>query len=68
MYNGTNQITITPTRFATLGFANTCPQGKPLWRFVDLSEPGQQAVVGPQYRTRAELLADLEDYATRAMA
>lgn len=46
-----------PTRFKELGYRKTMPG---LWRFVD-AETG--ADVGPQYRTKAELLADLERYA-----
>lgn len=47
----------TATRFAQLGYRQDF---RACWRVVDL-ESGSS--VGPQYRTRAELLADLERYA-----
>ena len=54
---------MTRTRFTgngeTLGFDRF---GRD-WRFVIL-EGDEQATVGPYYRTRAELLADLTNYAT----
>jgi hypothetical protein len=50
---------IHPTRFEELGYAKLAPG---LWRVVDTS--AGDAVVGPHYRTRVELLTDLERYAT----
>jgi len=50
------QTTDTPTRFPELGYRKT---GN-VWRIVDRST-GE--AVGPQYRTRAELLADLPRFA-----
>lgn len=47
---------MTPTRFPELSYAKT---GN-VWRFVDNSTG---RVVGPSYRTKAELLADVERYA-----
>jgi hypothetical protein len=47
-----------PTRFSELSY---CQHGRELWRFVD-NQSG--ATVGPHYRTKAELLSDLERYAT----
>ena len=49
---------IKPTRFAELGYR--C-DGRQLWRIYDLS--GIVGPVGPQYRSKAELIADLERYA-----
>ncbi len=49
--------TIHPTRYPELGYAHDGPS---LWRFVDLDSGNR---IGPQYRTRAELLADLDRYA-----
>lgn len=49
-----------PTRYKELGYdevATGC------WRILDLSG-SEPAPVGQQYRTRTELLADLERYAT----
>lgn len=45
------------TRFPELGYTLSEPG---LWRVVDLSTG---AHVGPHYRSKAELLADLERYA-----
>lgn len=45
------------TRFKELGFIKMAPD---LWRIVD-TETG--AVMGPQYKSRSELLCDLERYA-----
>ncbi len=45
------------TRFPELGFRKDAPG---LWRFV-CTETGQS--VGPQYASKAELLADLTRYA-----
>lgn len=47
------------TRFKELGFFK---HGK-TWSFYDIEA---QAEVGPKYATKAELLADLTDYAERA--
>jgi hypothetical protein len=49
---------IMPTRFKQLGYVCDAPG---LWRVVD--KDGEHRV-GPQYRTKAELLADLNRYAT----
>ena len=46
-----------PTRFEGLSYRM---DGPGLWRFVD--EDGGRSV-GPQYTTKAELLADLSSYA-----
>jgi hypothetical protein len=46
-----------PTRFPELAYIN---QAAGLWRIVT-TEDG--ATIGPQYRTKAELLADLDRYA-----
>lgn len=58
-------ITVRRTRFAGIGFI--CQQPG-LWRFVDLHD-GQASplrVVGPHYRSREELLADLPRYAAES--
>lgn len=47
-----------PTRFAELGYRK---DARRVWRFVDRST---EASVGPHYPSRAELLADLDRYAT----
>ena len=53
--------TIHRTRFEGLGYTNQC---KGLWRIVDLHEGlDKAAVVGEQYKTKVELLANLSDYA-----
>lgn len=49
-----------PTRFEELGYVQ---QARGLWRFVAMED---NRVVGPQYRTKAELLADLAAYAREA--
>lgn len=49
-------MTIRPTRYDELGYVHD----ENTWRFVDISTHQR---VGPQYRTKAELLADLERYA-----
>ena len=51
---------IRPTRYATLGYR--C-DGRGLWRVYDVDDRESPAAVGPQYRTKAELLADLAHYA-----
>lgn len=52
-----------PTRYKELGYME---QDKGLWRLVAMPTPGlddDYAVVGPQYKTKAELMADLPRYA-----
>jgi hypothetical protein len=51
-----------PTRFSELGYRQDAPG---LWRVVALDSPNGStgASIGPQYRTKAELLGDLELYA-----
>lgn len=51
--------TIRPTRFATLGYRQ---DDTSLWRVYNMDGDTPHAV-GPHYRTKAELLADLERYA-----
>ena len=46
------------TRFEELGYTKIDTN---LWRIVSLEDG---AVIGPQYRTKTELLCDLERYAT----
>lgn len=46
---------MTPTRFDWLGYRK---EGN-LWRLVDRNT---NATIGPLYRTKAELLADLEHF------
>ena len=48
---------IRATRFSELGYTHVT---RNLWRNVDISTGN---VVGPHYRSKAELLADLERYA-----
>ncbi len=48
-----------PTRFLELAYR--C-DGPGLWRVYDVSSPERPAAVGPHYRTKAELLADLQRY------
>lgn len=48
---------IRPTRFPELGYRM---DGPGLWRIYDTDT---ESAVGPQYATKAELLADLERYA-----
>lgn len=57
LFCGCTQLTITPTRFAGLGFTQVV---RASWRMVDLST---DAVIGPQYKTKTELLADLPRFA-----
>ena len=52
---------IRPTRYATLGYR--C-DGRGLWRVYDVDDRESPAAVGPQYRTKMELLADLARYAS----
>lgn len=54
-----NRETIHRTRYKELGYVH---QDTNLWRFVDLTDGGAH-YVGYHYRTRAELLADLDRYA-----
>ena len=50
------------TRFKGLGYIH---QDENLWRIVDLhDEINTDHVVGPHYRSKQELLGDLERYAT----
>jgi hypothetical protein len=51
-------MSIRKTRFAELGYEQHAPG---LWRIMSLDTP---AAVGPHYASKAELLADLERYAT----
>ena len=51
---------IRPTRFSVLGYR--C-DGRGLWRIYDVEDRNSIAAVGPQYATKAALLADLERYA-----
>ena len=46
------------TRFEELGYTKIDTN---LWRIVSLEDG---AVIGPQYRTKTELLCDIERYAT----
>lgn len=65
MFNGINPIEIHATRYPGLGYANTNPAGKPIWRFIDLHDPGRKASVGPIYNRKRDLLQELDDYAHR---
>ena len=47
------------TRFRYLGYDKVAPN---IWRIFDLCD-GRESAVGPIYKTRAELLADLERFA-----
>jgi hypothetical protein len=54
---------INRTRFEGLGYIN---QAKGLWRVVDIHDAissSEPRCVGPQYKSKTELLADLERYA-----
>lgn len=62
LFNGINRIAIQKTRHEGLGFANTNPAGSPVWRVIDLHDAGRAAVVGPMYRSKAELLTDFDRY------
>ena len=48
-----------PTRFPCLMYGQTAPS---CWRVIDAHET-RRAAVGPMYRTREELLSDLDRYA-----
>lgn len=51
----------TKTRFAELGILKCTPS---LWRIVDITEGLDSGrVIGPHYRSKMELLADLPRYA-----
>ncbi len=50
----------TPTRFAELEYEK---HGADLWRIIDVTDARHPAPVGPHYKTKAELLADLERFA-----
>ena len=52
------------TRFAGLFYGQTAPS---CWRVIDAHET-RRAAVGPVYRTREELLADLGRYARETWA
>lgn len=53
------------TRFPQLGYLQL---DRALWRFVDISDgcTDPPRCVGPLYRTRSELLADLDRYASES--
>ncbi len=53
-------MSLRPTQYDGLCYTM---QDRSLWRFVWTGDGGQ-VTVGPQYRTKAELLADLTRYAT----
>ncbi len=48
------------TRFPELGYDK---HDTALWRIIDLTDHPRVAPVGPHYRSKAELLADLDRYA-----
>lgn len=50
---------ITPTRYKELGYRR---DGIYLWRIYDITTPRREAAIGPLYRTKAELLADLDRF------
>lgn len=61
MENTIDEHGIHRTKFAGLGFLQLRPG---LWRVVNTDKEGERpAVIGPLYRTREELLADLPRYA-----
>jgi hypothetical protein len=60
---------MTPHRLTKATGLQMTRDGAGYWRHVDTNDPkpdGSPAYVGPLYVTQAELLADLEDYASRA--
>ena len=59
-YVGYSANTVRPTRFAELGYRN---DGPGVWRIYDVTE-AREAAIGPIYRSKTELLADLQRYAT----
>jgi hypothetical protein len=61
MHNGINKITVTATRRAGMGYANTNPAGAAVWRIVDTKA---ETTVGSPYKTKDELLGDFERFAT----
>ncbi len=54
---GAVRVPILLTRFPELGFANV---DKGRWRIIDRSTG---STVGPHYRTKAELMADVDRFA-----
>ena len=48
------------TRYQAFGYRQDGPS---LWRVYDITDLDSPAAVGPQYRTKGELLADLQRYA-----
>jgi len=60
LYNGINQIKIKRTREAEMGYGKIATG---CWRFISLQD-GRASVVGHQYATKDELLADCERYLT----
>ena len=52
-----------PTRNENLAYRQ---DGPALWRFYDITDGRKDRLVGPQYKTKSELLADLSDYEVRA--
>lgn len=55
-----NLNSVRPTRYPELGYR--C-DGPGLWRIYDMADKGRESPVGPQYTSKAELLADLGRYA-----
>ncbi len=61
-----------PTRHPHLGLSHqtgyNVTDGRQVndWRWVDISQPGREALVGPAYPTKLEALADLGTYAVAA--
>lgn len=51
---------VSRTRFPELGYEK---HDAALWRIMDLTDSGRAAAVGPHYRSKSELLADLDRYA-----
>lgn len=49
-----------PTRYKGLGYIQV---DATTWQFVDTLEPGHDAQIGAHYRSKAELLADVERFA-----
>lgn len=54
---------VTVTRYDFLGLTKSGPS---CWRWLDLNDLENVSEVGPIYKTKAEALADLEDYVKRA--
>ena len=52
-------LNVSPTRYPELGYCKCAPG---LWRIVDCTDD-KGACIGPHYRTKGELLADLARYA-----